>query len=134
MARPLLVLGHSVCWEPKGPEREVGTGQSERGPCCLATGSWLGACLPHSPGIKLYLSPVWLHCLLFLSGFPSRQALRTQEGQAGVGPGEGGSCRLCCLRDWAVGWWSGWVFPSGSLPSQASVTTNSYLRVHRRGI
>ena len=65
MTRPLSVLSHSCA------QREVGTGQSERAPCCLATGSRLGACLPYSPGIEPYLSPAWLHRLLALSGFPS---------------------------------------------------------------
>lgn len=100
MTRPLSVLSHS--WA----QREVGTGQSERAPCCLATGSWLGACLPHSPGIEPYLSPVWLHRLLALSGFPSRQALGAKERQASRDP-EGRQLQLtaasrtgCELAEW----------------------------------
>ena len=85
---------------------EGGRDRPERAPCCLATGSRLGACLPHSPGIKPYLSPAWLHRLLALSGFPSRQALGAKERQASRDP-EGRRLQLtaasktgCELAEW----------------------------------
>lgn len=113
MTRPLSVLFHSCA------EREVGTGQSERAPCCLATGSWLGACLLHSPGIEPYLSPAWLHRLLALSGFPSRQALRAKERQVSWGP-EGRWLQLTAASKTGRGLaeWLGlplWLSPSSGL-------------------
>ena len=115
MTRPLSVLSHS--WA----QREVGTGQSERAPCCLATGSWLGACLPHSPGIEPYLSPVWLHRLLALSGFPSRQALGAKERQASRDP-EGRQLQLTAASS------TTWESPSDNHPAKVSTVVPWYPR------
>ena len=99
---------------------EGGRDRPERAPCCLATGSRLGACLPHSPGIKPYLSPAWLHRLLALSGFPSRQALGAKERQASRDP-EGRRLQLtaasktgCELAEWLG--LPLWLSPSSGLP------------------
>lgn len=87
-ARPLSVLSPSMCWEPKGPGRETGTGQSDRSHLLLS--NWLLAqgLLPSLTwGQALSES-----CLAPLSSFPlgfgsrfgdSQQVLRGKEGRSG---------------------------------------------------
>lgn len=92
-ARPLSVLSHSVCWEPKGPGREVGTGQGDRG--LLLLGNWLLA-QGRLPSLT-WGQALSESCLAPLSPLPLRsvlgswQALKGKEGQAGRGPEVDGS-------------------------------------------
>lgn len=115
-ANLLSVLSHSVYWKPKGPGREA---RAIGATCCLATSSWLRAYCPHSPGVKLYLSPVWLHrLLLYLSGSPGRHRGARKGGQVRalkeLAPGS------AACRPFPEGRCSGCVFPWGFLPPQTS--------------